>query len=295
MDKFSTSLNRYLKDHSLHLSVRHFVHTPENTLGFHQHTDFYELVVVISGTAMHMFENRGRSIAGGDIFLIKPGEYHCYRNPDNLEIYNLLFARDVSDDLNSHLSGLNGFRALFGMNIGRGEVIHLPEKIFVETVSTLKEIAVETDRTGRDSTLAVFSDFLRVMLLLSRHGTLANMTCDISENSLGLGKFMAELDQNYSSDWTPERMARSAGMSGELFRKEFKKFSGQPPMAYLAGLRLEKAAVLLGISGENVSRIGISVGFSDSNYFTRCFTRRFGVSPLVFRKRMNGRDEMQGC
>ena len=32
----------------------------------------------------------------------------------------------------------------------------------------------------------------------------------------------------------------------------------------------------------NISEIAYEVGFNDSKYFTRCFTKQFGISPSAF-------------
>jgi AraC-like DNA-binding protein len=41
---------------------------------------------------------------------------------------------------------------------------------------------------------------------------------------------------------------------------------------------LEKAG------GRNISEIAYAVGFNDPKYFTRCFTKHFGVNPSSWEK-----------
>jgi AraC family L-rhamnose operon transcriptional activator RhaR len=56
-------------------------------------------------------------------------------------------------------------------------------------------------------------------------------------------------------------------------------------MAYLANLRLTRAAAMLRRQEENVTSVALKVGFNDSNYFARRFHAMFGLSPSEYRKR----------
>jgi hypothetical protein len=61
--------------------------------------------------------------------------------------------------------------------------------------------------------------------------------------------------------------------------------TGLPPMAYLAQVRAEHAAVLLLHSDEPVTGIGRAVGWLDQNYFARRFKAHYGLSATTYRKR----------
>ena len=60
---------------------------------------------------------------------------------------------------------------------------------------------------------------------------------------------------------------------------------GLPPMAYLAQVRAEHAAVLLLYSDEPITGIGRAVGWPDQNYFARRFKAHYGLSATTYRKR----------
>ena len=63
-----------------------------------------------------------------------------------------------------------------------------------------------------------------------------------------------------------------------------KAATGLPPMAYLAQVRAEHAAVLLLHSDEPVTGIGRIVGWPDQNYFARRFKAHYGLSATTYRK-----------
>jgi len=79
-------------------------------------------------------------------------------------------------------------------------------------------------------------------------------------------------------------MAAYAGMSSTNFRRLFRKMFGMSPGKYLQALRMKDAARLLLESEATIDRIALSVGFSDGNYFSRAFTRVFGMPPSSYRR-----------
>jgi signal transduction histidine kinase/ligand-binding sensor domain-containing protein/AraC-like DNA-binding protein len=69
----------------------------------------------------------------------------------------------------------------------------------------------------------------------------------------------------------------------QLYRK-VKALTGKTPALFIRSLRLAKAKELLQSGRHNVSEVAYEVGFSDPNYFSRCFSQEFGVSPNLFLK-----------
>jgi AraC-like DNA-binding protein len=60
---------------------------------------------------------------------------------------------------------------------------------------------------------------------------------------------------------------------------------GKSPRAYILERRMLRAAERLLVAPfEHVTTIALDIGFNDSAYFTRCFTRHFGCSPSRWRE-----------
>ncbi len=64
------------------------------------------------------------------------------------------------------------------------------------------------------------------------------------------------------------------------FRRRF----GIPPMAYLRGIRIEHAKVLLAAEGLATKAVAARVGFAGIHHFTRTFTRVVGIPPAAYRR-----------
>ena len=58
------------------------------------HHNFDELVIVRSGEGLHVTENGTYRIHKGDTFMIKKGNFHSYKELQNLRIINFAFHRE---------------------------------------------------------------------------------------------------------------------------------------------------------------------------------------------------------
>ena len=79
-------------------------------------------------------------------------------------------------------------------------------------------------------------------------------------------------------------------MNKSYFCRRFKQITGKTPLEYVNGYRLAKAHALLTTTDMTVAQIALITGFSDSNYFTRVFTRHYSLSPTKIRNKENGNE-----
>ena len=87
------------------------------------------------------------------------------------------------------------------------------------------------------------------------------------------------IEKNYSSDLTTEKLSTHFKYSKPYFCRKFKDSTGLSPMNYIKILRVEKAYKFLKNGENDVSEISVKCGFTDPNYFTRCFKAHFGFPP----------------
>ena len=66
--------------------------------------------------------------------------------------------------------------------------------------------------------------------------------------------------------------------------KHFKELTGMTPMQFVLEERLNQSRSELLFTGLPIGEIALKYGFSDANYYIRAFKRRFGKSPLQYRK-----------
>lgn len=82
-------------------------------------------------------------------------------------------------------------------------------------------------------------------------------------------------DENFSV----EKLGRALRLDRtQLFRK-LKAITGQNPSNFIRTVRLKKAYTLLSNRTATVGEVAFSVGFSSTQYFSRCFKDQFGKTP----------------
>ena len=77
-----------------------------------------------------------------------------------------------------------------------------------------------------------------------------------------------------------------------LFRK-LKSLTGMSPQEFMRTQRLEKAVNLLEQGPLRISDVAYQVGFSDPNYFSKCFRKCFGTSPSSFVAEVSPNSQLQ--
>ena len=274
----------------MNLSIQQRKHSlPDANPGCHYH-DFYELVIVRSGSALHYMNSESLPIGSGNILLVPPDTVHGFFNPNELYIYNLLFCQDVFDFFREDLSPMPEFQMLFQIqprskSKQRAKVglLSLPKDALISAVNCAEQIKTEMREQKAGTGVLVYGLFLSLLVHCLRNASLPQGA--EAGNYVGaVSKLLAMLDQHPEKDWDLASMAKLAGMSAANFRLHFLRLIGQPPCGYLLALRLKKAAEILRSESASVSETAYRVGFHDSNYFSRQFHKFFGRSPREYRR-----------
>jgi two-component system response regulator YesN len=92
------------------------------------------------------------------------------------------------------------------------------------------------------------------------------------------------IDKNLSRRISRRDIALRINMSESYIGEYFKTNSGVSLSAYIKTARLKKAQRLLRTTFLSIKEISYAVGFKYEPNFDRAFKRRFGVSPLAYRR-----------
>lgn len=92
-------------------------------------------------------------------------------------------------------------------------------------------------------------------------------------------QFIRYLEEHCARDLSLEEISQHFGYTKAHFCRKFRDFTGLSPMRYLQIVRVEKGFALLRSGKQNVGEVALLCGFSDPNYFTRCFRAHFGFPP----------------
>lgn len=92
------------------------------------------------------------------------------------------------------------------------------------------------------------------------------------------------LDGNIVSPPTIGQLSRLVCLNEYKLKAGFRELFGMPIHAYIIDKRLELGRLLMAERELNVAEAALLVGYSNTNYFTRKFTAKYGLRPSEYRK-----------
>ncbi|MBO4491496.1 MAG: helix-turn-helix domain-containing protein [Lentisphaeria bacterium] len=252
---------------------------------FHDH-NFSEIVLILSGTGVHICDGKQYPIRGGDVLLLHPGVTHGYDHQD-LELVNIVY--DAKKLILPIYDGASMplFRKFFPD----------PQESFQGQAKPLLSLQAEdqkkifglvhdlmAERTNDRPGCRLFSQvlFLEIIIALCR---LHQESAPAEKTPFRIGEALEYMNQYYDHAISIEQLARKACMSRWSLFHHFKKAVGCSPIQYLIQIRVSRAMELLRYTELHIGEIAYQCGFPDSNYFCKVFRMQAGISPREFRQK----------
>ena len=129
----------------------------------------------------------------------------------------------------------------------------------------------------------LFNSYILIMQIIAEYVTKTNRLFFGKENQAQL--VMKYMKQNYASKITLDILAEKFSCSQSLLVKCFKKEYGTTIMSALMDIRLKKAAEHLKNGRLSIKEIAAECGFSEQNYFSKAFSKKYNISPSEYRKK----------
>lgn len=254
----------------------------------HTH-DFAELITITKGSGKHWINGDIYEVSTGDVFLIQGLTEHYFTERQDLEMYNIMFDYDYLHEHLKHLHSMPGFNAfsLFEPTYRRRHRfqsrLRLGPAKLQQFETILRRMSREYKEAQAGFDLILLSGVLEIFVMISREYALDG---NPKVRSLfRLGDLVTRLENESEKNWTISRICRIAGMAPSTLLPNFKEVTGYSPIAYLLKIRLGKAAEDLLDTDDAISDIAEHNGFTDSNYFSRQFRKKYGVSPRTYREK----------
>lgn len=252
--------------------------------GLHSH-EFYELVFIKHGAALHSHEGETQVLTTGDVFIILPDETHAYINTSNTALYNCLFTAEALAGAEALLEGMPGLRFL---REGRGGREARQKAGLAETqeiLLCLEKMHWEQLNRNEGWTLKLRSLLYSLLVLFARLSSLSTQAQEnANANYRSILKAVAFMEENYSCDAPIEEVAQASGLSPGYLTRQFKIMLGTSPSEYARSFRMAKAAEMLRSDDKSIAQIAGALGFSDVSLFSRQFRQVTGLTPSGFRK-----------
>lgn len=137
--------------------------------------------------------------------------------------------------------------------------------------------------THMNSLVEFEKELVRICVMISRN---------IQEQRLNASKAVVSsvidyIQENFANPaLNVESISRSFHISASYLSRIFKKECDESLISYLTNLRLEEATKLLLTTNEKSYEVATRVGYTDPNYFSYVFKKKYGIAPTRYRKKI---------
>lgn len=248
---------------------------PEHTVDReHQTKDInldkcYNLHIVLNGKGHLYAEGRTYELSSGQGFLYGPGLRQKYGS-DTLEPWNIRWV---------HFFGLHLDSLLNGKGLDEPWLFTLSDMPPIEAL--LDKLQQLGRRYQVEDEYASASVLYELLIRLQASATQLNIPADKAADKIRAAANYVRA--HCHQPITLEQASAAAGYSSTYFSRKFSRTFGMSFPDFLLDARLLRAKRLLAATRLSIKQIALESGFSQSSYFSSCFRRREGMSPLEFR------------
>ena len=233
-------------------------------------------ILCLGGSGWAQIGQQHHTLHAGDAIILPPNIRHSYA-ADATSPWTILWLHLIGPGAEAHHETLTETEA--------SPVFHLRD------LDTLVEAFEETFRF----VLGAFTDadLLGLSTMCSRFLGL----CRLHQQASGERRRAAEervlkvirmMRENLHRQTSTAELAKFCGWSESHFSAVFLRQTQCSPWIFLTRLRLQRACEQLESTDLSIAEIAANTGFSDPFYFSRVFSRHFGISPSSYRSTYGG-------
>ena len=246
----------------------------------HYHEEM-ELIYCETGCGSITIDRGIVTLHPGDVAVILPGQIHAIAAAGAFRYYNILFRFSLLEPPDSETYR----RFLAPLADGSMEVPAHIQKDSPLGRELSENIGTLIEKRKENTALRIKACLYGVLDALCKAATPARHPAGAEHRDTRLLRQTVQyVDRHYPEKITVATISAQCGYSSSHFMKRFHDLTGTSFAQYLIHFRLEKAAALLRGSRCTALEIATQCGFSNASYFTRAFTRQYGVPPTAYRQ-----------
>jgi AraC-like DNA-binding protein len=162
-----------------------------------------------------------------------------------------------------------------------------PSGRWLEPTFMLLQEQAASETPGATAVLAKIADVFLTEAVRRYLSGLDAMSAAVPPGAGGDQEVTAALDLLRSepgAPWTVADLARKVDLSRTALAARFRELTGEPPMRYLARVRLGHAAGYLSTTDMTVRQVAHLVGYENEASLSKAFRRAFGRAPGEYRR-----------
>jgi AraC-like DNA-binding protein/quercetin dioxygenase-like cupin family protein len=265
----------HLETGSYHAALVSGRFRPRSELHTHE---FFEMMYVLSGSGSHSVNHQIFPLRPGDLLFIRPDDCHAIASQpgSDLQFVNIAFPE--------HL--WTGFRTLAQVTVD-ASWRHAPIPPTVRVAPQHRDACQQAFHQAlsafhRGASRLELCRFWALTLPYLIDQSDANDDDDVKEPPWLRSACWSMRDENNLRIGLPRFVALS-GVSPAHLSRTLRSCRSETPTQFVNRLRVERAALLLASTADDISRIAVDCGFQTLPYFYRLFVQRYGRSPRVYR------------
>lgn len=260
-------------------------------IGLHTHA-FIEVNLVRRGRGWHYLAEGRFAVGPGHVLVIPPGVPHGYVRGRRLDVVHLLLHPQF---VQRHLDELRlqpGFAQLFAIepffraDTGFRDGLRLDGAERARVLRLCDDLIADWRLEDPARATVIEPLALHLIARLCRCHALQHPAGAVpaADPAAGIHAATAHILAHHDRPLTSQGLARLAGLSPPAFCRLFLRVMGEPPLAYLARVRVEHARRLLADPRPTLTEVALASGFYDAAHLCRNVRRHLGCTPGTIRR-----------
>ncbi|MDW7658305.1 MAG: AraC family transcriptional regulator [Bacillota bacterium] len=251
----------------------------------------HRLLYISSGRGQFIIDRQSYPLHSGVLMLWQPGLSYSYV-PDEqqpLALYGINFdythnhqhlKRPIAPDRSSVFKPGDIVESVCFRDL---EQFNRP--IILERMEHLKShlIAINNEWIEQRNLYAEKANAQLLLLLIELGRFLTSAPAPDDRLARSTDEIIAYIRQHYRKNLSNQELGRHFNFHPAYISRLIRRQTGLPLHQYLIRYRINMALNLLQTKKTSIADIARQVGFSDLNYFSRCFKKTIGVSPKQYR------------
>lgn len=254
----------------------------KSTLPYPHRHDFFHIVWVERGTGVHIIDEVSYEVRPGTLFLMAPGQIHDFRLSEDAEGYTVSFSSEFFalqlQDKNMLrqipiFDSENAVNALYTQEVDRDELR-----------GPFEMIREEYENEAFRAQDMIRSYLFILLVKASRLAVPARCQDGHHRAQLLFRRLQHALEEHFATMQEPAEYARLLNTTERALNDAARRSAGMTTAQLIRDRVILEAKRLLAHSGSQVAQVGAQLGFDDPAYFSRCFKKHTGRTPLEFRQ-----------
>lgn len=232
--------------------------------------NFYELVIVDQGELIHQVDDVDYIAKKNDCFIYQPGQTRKQR----IE----------TDGVTSYVSII--FDATGLTHSTTNQIIHLGSQN-TQLIERIIELSnTQTNGTYSDDEILVNLKLILLKIVQDETQISEKPTTSMRENYENeLFQAMVDyLDSNVEKQNQVSDLVDHFSLSRSTIQSLFNKYADTTPKNYINNIRLNRSKQMIRETQMTLSQIADYLGYGSIQYFSRAFSKEFGISPSAYAK-----------